>query len=125
MERRNENEVVKIKPEDIIYSIEFWGIIIIPAIILARIQNNYMLSSIIFFGLIKYFGSEKVHFNKNKLSKFILRKYPYTTKLALALCLTTSVILSYYFFKAFVCSIILSICWKEYMKLFERRKSLI
>lgn len=110
---------------DIIYSIEFWGILIIAAIMLQAVLHNYFLLSVVCFGLIKYFGSEKVHFHKNKLSKFILRRYPYSIKLLLSLAVIVAIMLSWMSFKAFVCSIIFSICWKEYMKMFVKKESLI
>lgn len=119
-----ENEVV-ITMEDVIYSVPFWGIFCIAAIMSAAVWHSYLLPSLFTFALAKYFGSENVHFYKNRLSKFVLRRYPYTTKLLLALILTITIMLSYSSLKAFICSIILSICWKEYMKAFTKRKSLI
>lgn len=114
-----------LKADDIIYSVEFLGILFFAAFMLARICQNYFLASIFCFVLIKYFGNSDVHFYKNKLSKLVLRKYAYTAKLTISLLLIITMIMSVVSFKAFICSIVLSIIWKEYMKAFNKRKSLI
>ena len=117
----SKNEIVN----EVIYSIEFWGIVIIAGVLLARFKANFILLSCVCFGIINVFGSEKLHLYNTRLSRSFLKKYKHTIKLILFALLITTIILSIWFFEAFVCSIVLSIVWKEYMKLFYalKRKS--
>ena len=121
---RKENEFV-LTVNDIIYSAQFWVTFFLVAFILERLTQNYIMASLFCYMLIKYFGNDELHFYKNKLSKLLLRKYAYTTKLVLAVILAVTIIMSWFSFKAFICSIVLSIIWNEYMKVFTKRKSLI
>lgn len=121
---RKENEFV-LTSRDIIYSVQFWAILFFAAFVSARMGQNYFMASLFCFAYAKYFGNDDVIFCRNKLSKFVLRRYPYTTKMLLALVVTVTIMLSWFSFKAFICSIILSAVWKKYMNAFTKRKSLI
>lgn len=114
----SKNEIVN----EVIYSIEFWGIVIIAGVLLARFKENYILLSCVCFGLINVFGNDKVHLYDSKLSGF-LKKYKHTIKLIILLVLIAAITLSIWFAQAFVSVIVLSIVWKEYMKLFNALKT--
>ena len=114
----SKNEIVK----EFIYSIQFWGIMIILGVLLAKLQSNFILLSCVCVGLINVFGSEKLHLYNSKLSSFI-KKYKHTIKLILFALLITTIILSIWFVEAFISVIVLSIVWKEYMKLFNALKT--
>ena len=120
---RKENEFV-LRKEDMVYEFVPWAIATMIAILMVIFLENYFIASILVFEWMKYFGSEKMHFYKNKFSKFILRKYPYLFKVTLSLICIITIVLSWSSAKAFIYSIVFSIFWKEYMNVFKQRKSL-
>ena len=124
---RKENEFV-LRKEDIVYEFVPWAIAGMFAILMVVFLDNYLMASIIVFGLIKYFRSEELHFQKNKRIKFILKRYPYSTKMLLTLLVIASVFISLFSIIGFILTIVTSICWSEYMKLMKtyvKRKSLV
>lgn len=120
MNKRNENN--KVTWNEIMYSVEFFCFLAISAILTVKLKSNYFFLSCFALYVITVFESGDIHFYKNKLTKFIFRNYAWTVKIILKLMLFISIILSWHYFKAFICSIVLSVIWTEYMKLFKRRK---
>lgn len=124
---RKENEFV-LRKEDIVYEFVPWAIAGMIAILMVVFLDNYLVASILVFEWMKYFGSEKIHFYKNKPIKFILKRYPYSTKMLLTVLVIVSVFISFFSIIGFILTIVTSICWSEYMKLMKtyvKRKSLI
>lgn len=116
--KKRENEFV-LTLDDIIYSWIFWVPLFLIAIPLVTLCHNYLMASILFFLWVKYMGNTEVHPCKSKFTKHIVERYPYTIKLLLELVVFVTIMLSYFSFKAFLCSIILSIYWNEYKKLLK------
>lgn len=116
--KQRENEFV-LTLDDIIYSWIFWVPLFLIAIPLVTRCHNYLIASIFVFLWVKYMGNTEVHFCKHKFTKYIVERYTYTIKLLLEFAVCVAIVLSYFSFKAFLCSIILSIYWNEYKKLLK------
>lgn len=121
MNNRNEYEN-EVRWSEVIYSVEFLGILAIIAVLAASTKSNYFPLACLCFCAITVFDNGNIHFHKNKLIRWILKKKPHIAKCLLMLILAISMVLSWYSFKALIFSIVLSIIWTEYMKLFKRRK---
>jgi len=124
---RKENEFV-LRKEDVVYEFVPWAIAAMIAILMVVFLDNYLVASILVFEWMKYFGSEKIHFYKNKRMKFILKRYPYSTKMLLTVLVIVSVFISFFGVIGFILTIVASICYSEYaklMKTYVKRKSLI